>query len=167
MKSVTELYRSAKASGLSILQRDQFKVRPFSATALEGSLLFEIPVYSFSRSITFDTKILFTPVTYITEDQYTRNHNTARVKINGVWYYYVTPTLYSTVQVSCTCENYKYTWAYYNAGVGSHYGELPHIDPPKGVRPPRNPQHLPGMCKHLYNAFNGLYGMANCELPSF
>ena len=91
--------------------------------------------------------------------------NAVRMRDYGNIYYFVKHSLYSTVQISCTCENYMYTFAYANAAVGSHYGPLPQFTV-KGTGRPRNPQRIPGMCKHIMNAINGLYGYMSTQLPT-
>ena len=53
------------------------------------------------------------------------------------------------------CADYFYTWAYYNAKSGRClYGPLPKTYIRKTqTRPPRNPLHVPGVCKHIFNAW--------------
>ena len=53
------------------------------------------------------------------------------------------------------CADFFYTWAYYNAKSGRClYGPLPKTYVRKTqTRPPRNPLHVPGVCKHIFNAW--------------
>ena len=159
MLSVQDLYLSAKKSGLSRLRLEQYRVKVFNSFVTEDSWHATIPVNSYTtKGVVYTVELHFTPVTFITEEEYNRVANAGRDKINGTWYYFIKPSNYSPLQCSCTCMNYVYTWAFPNAKKGVHYGPLPVIEPPKGVRPPRNPQHLPGMCKHIAAALNGTWG---------
>lgn len=165
MYTVAQLYKSAKNSGLSKLPYDLKKVHLFDVEIFEDSILFKFPVKSFTYENTvYQTNVLFKDVKFTDEEHYKRDRNVARTKLDGVWYYFVKPTVNSYVQVSCTCLNYCYTWAFPNARYGNHYGPLPVLPKPKGVRPPRNPKKLPGMCKHCKQVFNGLYGYTSTEL---
>ena len=57
----------------------------------------------------------------------------------------------------CTCKDYIHTWAWYNY-YNSHclYGPAPKPYRKKTNRPPRNPKGMPGICKHIYNAWDYL-----------
>ena len=57
----------------------------------------------------------------------------------------------------CTCADYFYTWAWYNYhNAHCLYGPPPRPYQRKTNRPPRNPRGMPGICKHLYNAWDFL-----------
>lgn len=57
------------------------------------------------------------------------------------------------VQVRCTCMAYYFYFSWWNEKAGYHYGDPPPpytpVANPKRIVPPRNPEHIPGMCKHL------------------
>lgn len=166
MLTVQELYNSAKKSGLSRLKLEQYRVRLFDTEVDEKSIHFIMPVNSYTTSgVTYNVNLLFTPVTFVDEDDYKRISNVGRAKVDNIWYYFVKPANYTPIQISCTCKNYIYTWAYYNAKTGNHFGPLPEIEPPKGLRPPRNPEHIPGMCKHVAAALNVTWGFTRISLP--
>lgn len=168
MLTVQELYNSAKKSGLSKLRLEQYRVRLFNTEVDERSIHFIMPVNSYTTpGVTYNVDLFFTPVTFVDEDDFKRISNVGRVKVDNLWYYFVKPANYTPIQVSCTCKNYVYTWAYYNAQKGSHFGPLPKIEPPKGLRPPRNPEHIPGMCKHIAAALNATWGFTRVSLPKF
>lgn len=59
----------------------------------------------------------------------------------------------------CSCRDYFYTWGWYNY-YNAHclYGPPPRPYKKKTNRPPRNPRGIPGICKHLYNAWDFLKG---------
>ena len=167
MKTVGELYRNTQAAGLSHLDKAQWNVRNFEMDIYSSSVLYRIPVDSLTDSFkTYNVKLLFMPTQFLTEEQAKGCANIKRFTSAGQVYYMVKHTLYSTVQVSCDCENYIYTYAYPNAAVGSHYGPLPQFTV-KGTGHPRNPQRIPGMCKHIMNAINGIYGFMTTQLPDY
>lgn len=60
--------------------------------------------------------------------------------------------------VAHNCQDYFYTWAWYNAKNGSClYGPLPRPYQRKTkTRPQRNQRGLPGICKHIYHAWDYL-----------
>lgn len=53
------------------------------------------------------------------------------------------------VQVGCTCQDFRWRFAYYNSGDGSLVGDPPDPYVRKTDRPPVNPNKTPGVCKHL------------------
>lgn len=167
MLSVQDLYLSAKKLGISKLKLEQYRVKIFTADIGDNYIHYIIPVDSYTTpGERYMVNILFTPVTFLDDEtEYKRIINAGREKYGGMWYYFIKPTNYTPTQVSCTCKDYIYSYAYYNAKHGSHYGSLPVIPPPKGVRPPRNPQHLPGMCKHIAAAMNATWGKTRISLP--
>lgn len=168
MLSVQELYKSAKKLGISRLKLEQHRVKIFDTEVTDNTLHFIMPVNSYTTpGVVYTTNILFNPVTFVDEEEYKRIENVGRIKVDGIWYYFVKPANYSPVQISCTCKDYIYSYAYYNAQKGSHFGPLPEIEPPKGLRPPRNPKHLPGMCKHIAAALNATWGFTRISLPRF
>ena len=168
MLSVQQLYTSGRNSGLAKLQEiEQYRAQLFSGDFTDNSLHYIIPVQSYTENNKIYTvHINFTPVTFVTEEEYKRVMNAGRDKFNDQWVYFIKPSNYTPVQVSCTCMNYVYTWAFYNAKTGNHFGPLPVIPPPKGLRPPRNPKHLPGMCKHIVAALNATEGFTRINLPT-
>lgn len=66
--------------------------------------------------------------------------------------YYKPPTMQTSCRVRCNCTDFKFTFAPTLTSKGSLRGNLITFPKPKGTGTPRNPDHIPGMCKHL----NGL-----------
>jgi hypothetical protein len=53
------------------------------------------------------------------------------------------------VQCYCSCEDYYFTWWYYNRKDNCHYGRpLREYVRKTKTYPERNRLHIPGMCKH-------------------
>lgn len=54
------------------------------------------------------------------------------------------------VQVRCTCMDFRMTWAYYNKENKALSGPaFPKYVRKTTTRPERNPEHTPGLCKHV------------------
>ena len=58
----------------------------------------------------------------------------------------------------CTCKDSFFTWSYYNYRNGNClYGPMPKPYQRKTTwMPPRNPMGIPGICKHIYHAWDYL-----------
>lgn len=62
----------------------------------------------------------------------------------------VAPTTRGKFKVRCTCPDYEMTYAFPNHEHKMHYGKLPEVPKTAGTsRRPRNPERLPGGCKHI------------------
>ncbi len=59
-------------------------------------------------------------------------------------------------EVRCTCLDFYFTFSKWNQSDKSLYGEPPAPYIPKTNRAPRNPQHKPGLCKHLIKVMQEL-----------
>ncbi|MHA1168996.1 MAG: hypothetical protein ACTSRU_14300 [Candidatus Hodarchaeales archaeon] len=57
-------------------------------------------------------------------------------------------------RVRCSCKDFYFTFSYWNYLQNALYGRKPKVYKPVGdtKRKPRNPEKLPGMCKHLVNS---------------
>ena len=54
----------------------------------------------------------------------------------------------------CTCADFFFTFAWYNYhNAHCLYGPAPRPYQKKTNRPERNKLHIPGVCKHIYNAW--------------
>ena len=54
------------------------------------------------------------------------------------------------ILVRCNCKDFKFRFAYYDKlWDNCLYGSVPPRYISQGLRPPANPQEMPGMCKHL------------------
>jgi hypothetical protein len=56
------------------------------------------------------------------------------------------------VKVSCTCQDFYWRFAPWNDENGCLHGAPPEPYEKKTDRKPVNPDHIPGLCKHLLNA---------------
>lgn len=80
--------------------------------------------------------------------------------------YFIAPISYNNtkVLVRCSCPDFRHTFAYYvkDQLKALAFGALAPYVRKTTTRPPRNPNHIPGLCKHLlalnnYLANNNLY----------
>ena len=77
---------------------------------------------------------------------------------DGKLYWVQKHKLTNTVRVNCSCSDFYFTFAWYNWQKRCLFGKKPLPYVRKTVtRPERNPQHLPGMCKHIYWNLIDLY----------
>jgi hypothetical protein len=53
------------------------------------------------------------------------------------------------VKVNCTCQDFKWTFAWQNSDAGALLGNPPPPYSRTTDRPPRNQTNTPGLCKHL------------------
>lgn len=102
---------------------------------------------------TYDLQILFHDVTFALEpNPLTPVRLEGRVRRGGP-----RVTLYAEqmqedkhqVQARCSCSDYRFTWSFYNDQAGSNLGKVEPYVRKTTTRPERNPQHAPGLCKHL------------------
>jgi len=77
----------------------------------------------------------------------------ATVPIAGRVLYYEAPIIGSNdVRMRCTCSDFQYTFQWELKGANALLGNpKPYTRVPGSTRPPRNPQHVLGFCKHLWN----------------
>lgn len=63
------------------------------------------------------------------------------------------------VQVRCDCPSFRFTYAFYDRAVSAMFGRNFQVYHRKtNTRPPRNPEGMPGVCKHLIIAMEALVG---------
>lgn len=96
----------------------------------------------------YDMVIQFDKVVYEPTDT---PNNVTFLSIDGQDYHIV-PISTSThnAKVSCTCLDFHHRFALWNFNDKSLYGRRPRMYRRKTTtRPPANPTHSPGLCKHL------------------
>jgi hypothetical protein len=73
------------------------------------------------------------------------------------------PNMYKTpCRVRCTCHDFYFTWGWWDYAIGCLAGPRPKPYRRKtSTYPERNPQHIPGLCKHIFNAAS-LMVSSNC-----
>lgn len=96
----------------------------------------------------YQLTLVFSGITY-SQTQTTKTPLTADLG-HGNKVYLEQPTLSHKVQARCSCHDYYFMWQYYNRQEKALFGKAF----PKYIRktdhlPERNPDHVPGLCKHL------------------
>lgn len=61
------------------------------------------------------------------------------------------------VRVRCGCADFRFRFAWEDRDAGCLYGGVPkgYTPVPGSNRPPVNPDHIPGMCKHIFMCAKG------------
>jgi hypothetical protein len=87
-------------------------------------------------------------------------------KKKGWWEFYIGEEPYwvkpitddSDIRVHCSCTDYYFSFWMWNKKGNSHYGEdmKPYTPVGGSNRPPKNPNHYMGMCKHLLRVLTEL-----------
>lgn len=81
--------------------------------------------------------------------------------------YHISPlTTIQPGKISCTCEDFKWTFAWSNAKKDALDGNPPPPYKRKTNRPPRNPTETAGMCKHLLKLYSDIQAEMYVEQPS-
>lgn len=100
-----------------------------------------------SKNSTYETKIFFTDVKFVQPGS-----------LNSVEFMAVDGQKYavkslkrgqSDCKVSCTCPDFYYMFSVWNDDKEALEGPTPEPYIKKTDSPPRNPQRVPGVCKHL------------------
>lgn len=69
----------------------------------------------------------------------------------GEKYYYKRPDLHTQCTVRCSCLDFYFTWMWPDKSAKALFGNLGRPYKRKTTtRPPRNPDHIPGFCKHVF-----------------
>lgn len=116
------------------------------------SILFQLEHYGITQAAQHAIYIMFSGL-HITEDE------------QDTGYYLVIPhkdkKLFvqkpdydkTKIRVRCSCLDFYHTYALWDYNSGCLFGTKPRPYKRKTTtRPPRNPNHYPGMCKHIYNS---------------
>lgn len=62
------------------------------------------------------------------------------------------------VRVRCSCKDFRFRFSWEDKAAGALYGGKPasYTRKPGSTRPEVNPEHIPGMCKHIWQAAKSL-----------
>ena len=132
------------------------KVIPFAGVK---TVLFQLAMRGVTQNqVTHRVNILFTGIDVKTEP--TNGH--LEIKDNTGTYYFAKPTANGSIaRVRCTCHDFYFTCGIWDFNTGALFGDKPRPykrktpPPPKGW-PYRNPDKIPGTCKHIFNAIKFL-----------
>lgn len=148
-------------NGKAILGHNSGSVGRLSITNMKPivsnkSLLIQSNVISsVPRASPYITQIMFHGVNY--SDERDNKHPLTVSLSHGQYVFMNQLKLDSKVLVRCNCQDYRFTWGYYNHTVGALLGaQFPRYVRKTMTRPPRNALQVPGLCKHLITLVNRL-----------
>lgn len=110
---------------------------------------------SFTRSTAgYNQTIQFKDILYSEDEPQVDKNNWYYLDDNNVWY--KKPELNKhDLAVRCGCPDFRFRFSYANKKQKALFGNLISYTK-KTDRPPLNPDHIPGMCKHLKNFIEAL-----------
>ena len=176
--SFVDMFNNIKAPNNFNTKKRQFSTQPLTGTEIKitpykgtKSLLMRTIINSDSGK-QYQTSIMFTRVKYVDdiEDVDDPNSIVEFMASDGEEYAIERIDLKKNdVKVRCECLDFRWRFADYNASKKALYGRKPPPYVPKGNRPPVNPNHVPGVCKHLIKSFeimmeSGLTTMENTNV---
>ena len=70
---------------------------------------------------------------------------------DGKTYYIEKPTVNHHIMTRCACPDFRHMWMWPNRPPKALYGKaIPYTRVPGSTRPPKNPDDIPGACKHIF-----------------
>lgn len=123
---------------------------PFMGTK---SVLISMRAWGVTQSSLHKVVMLYSDVDIQTQDPHSLNY--FQIYYDGKMYWiHKLDRLKNPLTVRCSCADFYHTWSYYNYNNGCLYGPKPKMYVRKtDWMPPRNPQHIPGLCKHVFHAW--------------
>lgn len=104
----------------------------------------------------YDTQLFFSGIEYENED--TDSNVTFTASDENVYHMKPIDLGANDVRTRCNCLDYYHRFAYYNYNDGSIFGKKPKPYIRKTTnRPPVNPEHVPGICKHIIKTIAALH----------
>jgi hypothetical protein len=149
--NLIELYDSTKS--LSMRRADYGQnsdwnlkaVIPFQGTK---TLLFQAQCFGETVHGEHIVNIQFSGLKYVDEP---KDADVKEIEYKDEKYYVQRPTLHTNCTVRCSCPDFYFTWSYWNFKNKALFGNLPKKYVRKTTtRPERNPKHVPGICKHIF-----------------
>lgn len=133
--------------------RGQKCIVPFVGTK---SVLISLRAWGVTQASLHNITLLFSGVDIKTEDPQSTNY--FQIQYDGKMYWIQKLDKFRHPLTSrCTCADEFFTFAWWKAQAGCLYGPRPRPYQRKTTTyPQRNPQHLIGCCKHVYNAWEVL-----------
>ena len=132
------------------------KIIPFAGTKI---ILFQLSMAGVTqKNVRHQVNVLFTGI------DIKREPTDGYIKISdktGDYWYSKPSANSSTIRYRCTCKDAYFTWLIWDFKQGAIFGDKPRPYkrltplPPKGY-PYRNPDEIPGACKHFFNSIKHL-----------
>ena len=159
--TLDQLYSNTVSSFATDRQQNQARVQVVDKTFIPapGNRLVRVKATTRSSAKNYETRMAFTEVVYLDdEEDATLNNQAVTFTAPDEQTYMIEPIQYrgTDVRVSCSCLDFYYRFAAWNAGDGSLLGNSPPPYVKKTDSEPVNPNRVPGLCKHLMALTNEL-----------
>jgi len=133
--------------------RGQKVIVPYKAT---NTLLISLRAWGVTQSALHNVTMLFSDVEILTENPNSPAYFQLKYKDTMYWIKKLDKTK-NPLTSRCSCADEFFTWALWKHQAGCLYGQKPRPYKRKTMtRPPRNPAHIVGICKHVFNAWTYL-----------
>lgn len=129
------------------------KIIPYVATK---SVLFQVWALGHTQKVTHRINLLFNDVEILKELPKDKTLFDYFKITNGTDTYYIRKIdpFKCRLSVRCTCADFFYSFSLWNYQQNCLFGPKPRPYKRKTRSyPERNPQHIPGICKHIYNSY--------------
>lgn len=153
--SFTQLYNNTKNNFTTSRDENSKRVQ-VTTTAFIPSLQnnsLEIRAKTNTDGKRYDSVIYFEDVEYLNDDN-PSNYSISFMGPDNSEYRIVPISSNANVKVNCTCLDFHYRFATWNAAADSLYGTPPPPYVKKTNNKEANPSHTPGVCKHLIKLFD-------------
>jgi len=152
-------WRRAPRNFVSSARRVHERTIPFAGT---NTVLIQFNHRGLTEALkTHRVQLQFTGIRVLREDELntTALRATARAKTffeafwKGKRYFVEKPSIQTEVRVRCTCSDSFFRWNWWNFEEGTAFGPKPRKYQRKTrTAPSVNPEHNPGVCKHMVNS---------------
>ena len=137
----------------------------YVAAPKSGVLTIKAVARNFVSRKKYDTRITFNDVKYTKHTKIDGQGLHPKEQLDLMYFTAVDGERYAvrplylrthTVKVACSCLDFRWRFANYNANHGALDGDPPPPYVRKTNRPPVNPQQVPGCCKHILKTVEAL-----------
>lgn len=130
--------------------RGQKVIVPFVGTK---SVLISLRAWGVTQASLHNITLLFSDVDIQMEDPQSENY--FQIQYDGKMYWiHKLDKFRNPLTWRCSCKDAFFTWVWPAYHVGHClFGPAPKPYQTKGLRPPRNPQNLVGICKHVFHSW--------------
>ena len=130
--------------------RGQKVIVPFVGTK---SVLISLRAWGVTQASLHNVTMLFSEVDIQKQDPHSTNYFQIQYEDEMYWIRKL-DKFKNPLTARCTCADFFFTFAWYNYhNAHCLYGPAPRPYQKKTNRPERNKLHIPGVCKHIYNAW--------------
>lgn len=135
------------------MNKGQKVIVPYVGTK---SVLISLKAWGVTQASLHNVTLLFSDVDILTENP--NNMNYFQIEYDNIMYWIKKlDRNRNPLTARCTCKDEFFTWAYYRKAAGCLYGPAPRPYQRKTTwMPPRNPNGIVGICKHVYHSWQVL-----------